>query len=45
MHFDINVSWLMDMIEKYYYGGEIKELVEIVRALDILGANMNVCCI
>jgi hypothetical protein len=39
MHFDINVSWLMDVIDKYEYEGEIEELVEIVRALDILGAE------
>jgi hypothetical protein len=37
--FEINMAWLIDMIESYRFQAEIEELVEIVRALDILGAE------
>jgi hypothetical protein len=36
---DINVSLLIDVIESYRFNSTIAELVEIVRALDILGAE------
>jgi hypothetical protein len=36
---DINISALIDVIEHDRYKVEIEELVEIVRALDILGAE------
>ena len=39
MMFDIDVPWLMEVIESYRFEAEIDELVEIVRALDILGAD------
>jgi hypothetical protein len=37
--FDMNLSMLVDVIERYRLEGEIEELVEIVRCLDILGAE------
>jgi hypothetical protein len=36
---DINVSLLIEIVENYRFEAEIEELVEIVRALDILGAE------
>jgi hypothetical protein len=36
---DINVSLLIDVVEKYRFEAELEELIEIVRALDILGAE------
>jgi hypothetical protein len=48
--FNINLSLLIDVAETYRFEAEREELVEIVRALDILGAekdyqNMNHYCI
>jgi hypothetical protein len=37
--FDIDIPLLLNMIESYRYEAEIEELVELVRALDILGAE------
>jgi hypothetical protein len=37
--FDINISLLIDVVESYRLEAEIEELMEIVRALDILGAE------
>jgi hypothetical protein len=37
--FDINISLLIDVVEKYRFEAELEELIEIVRALDILGAE------
>jgi hypothetical protein len=39
MMFDIDVPWLMEVIDRYRFEAEIGELVEIKRALDILGAE------
>jgi hypothetical protein len=36
---EIEISLLMDVIQKGRFDLEIKELVEMVRALDILGAG------
>jgi hypothetical protein len=36
---DINISLLIDIVTKYRYEAELEELIEIVRALDILGAE------
>ena len=37
--FDINISLLMDVIKNYRFDMEFEDLVEIMRALDILGAE------
>jgi hypothetical protein len=37
--FDINVSLLLGVVEYYIFNLEIEDLVEIVRAMDILGAE------
>jgi hypothetical protein len=39
MTFDIKISLLIDVVESYRLEAEIEELVEIVRAFDILGAE------
>jgi hypothetical protein len=36
---DINISLLIAIVDINRYGAQIEELVEIVRALDILGAE------
>jgi hypothetical protein len=36
---DINISLLIDVVESYRFEAAIEELVEIVRSLDILGAE------
>jgi hypothetical protein len=36
---DINIPLLVDVVENYRFDAEIQELVEIVRSLDILGAE------
>jgi hypothetical protein len=38
---DINISLLLNVVESYWYDLEIEELVEIVRSLDILGAELR----
>jgi hypothetical protein len=37
--FEINISLLMDVIEEDRFEAELEEVVEIIRALDILGAD------
>jgi hypothetical protein len=37
--FSINLSWLFDVAETYRFDFERVELVEIVRALDVVGAE------
>jgi hypothetical protein len=37
--FDIDISWLIDIVVSYRFEVAIEELVEIVRAMDILGAE------
>jgi hypothetical protein len=39
--FDINISLLINVVEMYRLEAEIEELVEIVRAFDILGAEIR----
>jgi hypothetical protein len=39
--FDINASLLINVVEIYSFDFEIEDLVEIVRALDILGAEIR----
>jgi hypothetical protein len=41
INMEIDISLLMDVVEKYRFDLEIEELIEIVRALDILGAEMR----
>jgi hypothetical protein len=36
---DINISLLIEIVENYRFKAEIEELVEVVRSLDILGAE------
>jgi hypothetical protein len=39
--FDINLSLLINVVESYRFEAEMDELIEIVRSMDILGAEMR----
>jgi hypothetical protein len=39
--FEINISLLIEVVESYRFDVDIEELVEVIRALDILGAELR----